>query len=360
MNILQVSILLAILLKCVTASESGVAQDVIDALGEPGFESIKRDFWMRWTDRKDLFDYVVAQKPDFIVGFIKEVGPAKEHTLAALFDKEPGKVSEVLRNIDYGDRDLIDSVRLRPEVASQPEEFLRILDMLKTERNQDNAVIECVNGLIPGKENLVAPLIEALGSRTFKHKNLKGIAIRRAFFQGIYKGVKDIVEELHEDLVITHGSYAAGLVWAWSFHQSTIFTFLLSHADQGDLANVKAEEAYAESLQFRNAIDKESKIAPPAGTRHRRSLEKTKLAINTLTKYVETGAWVQQPGSIIASYLHGEPEGGDVVEKIRQENIASSQTGQGVGTKEQQKKGKEVEKEEVEETEEQEIEEEVE
>ena len=42
MNILKYSISLAILLKCVIASESGVKEDVIEALEENGFESIKR------------------------------------------------------------------------------------------------------------------------------------------------------------------------------------------------------------------------------------------------------------------------------------------------------------------------------
>ena len=42
MNIFQLSLLLAILLKCVIASESGVREDVIKALEEDGFESIKR------------------------------------------------------------------------------------------------------------------------------------------------------------------------------------------------------------------------------------------------------------------------------------------------------------------------------
>ena len=43
MNILKYSISLTILLKCVIASESGVKGDVIEALKEEGFESIKRD-----------------------------------------------------------------------------------------------------------------------------------------------------------------------------------------------------------------------------------------------------------------------------------------------------------------------------
>ena len=42
MNILKYSIPLVILLKCVIASESGVKEDVIKALEEDGFGSIKR------------------------------------------------------------------------------------------------------------------------------------------------------------------------------------------------------------------------------------------------------------------------------------------------------------------------------
>ena len=39
-----------------------------------------------------------------------------------------------------------------------------------------------------------------------------------------------------------------------------------------------------------------------------------------------TGEWMQEPGSIIASYLLGEPEGTNVMKEIRQESAASSET----------------------------------
>ena len=96
MNIFQLSLLLAILLKCVTASESGVAQDVIEALEEPGFESIQDD-WIKWKHRKDLFDHVVTKSVEFIAGFINQVRKAKTPTLAALFLKRLDKVDQVLR-----------------------------------------------------------------------------------------------------------------------------------------------------------------------------------------------------------------------------------------------------------------------
>ena len=69
-----------------SASESNVAQDVIDALEENGFESIKRD-WRKWEHRKDLFDHVVMKSVEFIIGFINQVEKLKRPTLAALFIK---------------------------------------------------------------------------------------------------------------------------------------------------------------------------------------------------------------------------------------------------------------------------------
>src|ERR1700722_14606978 len=106
MNIFQLSLLLAILLKCVVASESGVAQDVIDALEQPGFESIKDD-WGKWIGRKDLFDHVVTRSVEFIARFINQVRKAKTPTLAALFLKRLDEVDQVLKRIKYYDEDLM-------------------------------------------------------------------------------------------------------------------------------------------------------------------------------------------------------------------------------------------------------------
>ena len=110
MDISQVSVSSANPPKCVIASESDVAQDVIDALGEEGFVSIRRDFWKHWCDRKDLFDCVVMRDIEFIIGFIKQVDYAQERILAALFVKRPGEVDKVLEKVEYNDNDLIDLI----------------------------------------------------------------------------------------------------------------------------------------------------------------------------------------------------------------------------------------------------------
>ena len=98
MNILKYSISLAILLKCVIASESGVKEDVIKAVEENGFGSIKRD-WRRWENRSDLFDYVVMKSVEFIARFINQIKDAKRPTLAALFIKRSDEVDQVLEKI---------------------------------------------------------------------------------------------------------------------------------------------------------------------------------------------------------------------------------------------------------------------
>ena len=81
MNILKYSISLVILLKCAIASESGVLkEDVIEALEEEGFESIKRD-WEKVARRNDLFDHVVTKNVEFITGFINQVEGANNALL---------------------------------------------------------------------------------------------------------------------------------------------------------------------------------------------------------------------------------------------------------------------------------------
>src|ERR1700722_6805484 len=130
MNILKASISLAILLKCVIASESGVAQDVINALEENGFESIKNDWQWKWWNRKDLFDYVVTKSVEFIAGFINQVEDLKGRTLAALFIKRSDEVDQVLKKIKYKDYDLMCLTDHRPELAESHENFFTVIDKI--------------------------------------------------------------------------------------------------------------------------------------------------------------------------------------------------------------------------------------
>ena len=142
MNILKYSILLAILLKCVIASESDVEEDVIEALEENGFVSIKSD-WVKWQNRKDLFDYVVTKSVEFIIGFINQVEDAKRRTLAALFIKRPDIVDEVLKKINYDDDDLKYLTIHRPELAESHDNFFMVIDKIKDQKIKNGLLSRC-------------------------------------------------------------------------------------------------------------------------------------------------------------------------------------------------------------------------
>ena len=167
------------------------------------------------------------------------------------------------------------------------------------------------NLFIAGKHDLVVPLVNALGTRTFNDKSLKDVAIHGAFDEGAERGNQDIVELYCEHPAVTSEEYAYGLRDSWHLGKpNQVFPFLLKQADQGDLDMAKeeyADECYAE---FRHAIDKAPKPVPPAGSRHLRPIERAiaKRAMDTLDAVYSTNMWHQEPGIIIEEYLVGEKE----------------------------------------------------
>ena len=138
----------------------------------------------------------------------------------------------------------------RPELAGSPEKFFRVLDKIKEPENQECAVRGGVDNLFKaGKHDLVVPLVNALGKRTFKSKRLKEVAIQRAFWEGAERGNQDIVELYCEHPAITSEKYAGGLYASWNNGKpNQVFQFLLEQADQGDLDMAKEKYAY-ETMQ---------------------------------------------------------------------------------------------------------------
>ena len=190
-------------------------EDVIEAVEEDGFVSIKRD-WEKWKNRNDLFDHVVTKSVEFIIGFINQVGNLKRPTLAALFIKRSDEVDQVLKKIEYNDNDLIYLTDHRPELAESHDKFFKAIDKIKDPENQEWAV-KCgvINLFNAKKHDSVIPLINALEKRQFNGRSLKNVAIQRAFYQGAWRGIKDIVEEFHEHPAITSERYADGLIDSW-------------------------------------------------------------------------------------------------------------------------------------------------
>ena len=201
--------------KCVITSENEVAQDVIDALGEKGFESIKRDFWKHWCDRKDLFDYVVMRDVEFIIEFIKQVDYAQERILAALFVKRPDEVDKVIEKVEYKDKDLFNLVSYRPEMRKSPDGLLKLVEMMEDPKYQKEIIEDGIEHLFEAKKHAsVIPLIHELVNMKSKSKELKNIAIQKAF-RGAESGIKEIVEEFYDHPAITPRDYSTAFVNAW-------------------------------------------------------------------------------------------------------------------------------------------------
>ena len=78
--------------------------------------------------------------------------------------------------------------------------------------------------------------------------------------------------------------------------------------------------SYKNKPDFCKIIDEAVETAPPEGSRHNRPVERRriKLVINTLNDVMTTGIWVQEPGTIIASYLVGEEEAANATKNINQ------------------------------------------
>ena len=289
-----------------------MAQDVIEALAENRFVNIKRN-WEKWEKRNDLFDYVVTKSVEFITKFINQIEKLKMPTLAALFIKRSDVVDEVLKKIKYSDSDLIILTYHRPELAEYHSRFFKAIDKINGLENQAEAVRSGVKNLFKAKKHAsVIPLIDALENRIFRGRKLKNVAILKAFDQGAFRGIKNIVEEFHEHPAITPKEYSYGLIRSWENDNSkkTVFPFLLAQADQGDLELTKRWKKYVRDAEFRDEIDNAVKTAPLAGIRHIRFLvrEKARLAIIVLDDITNTGIWNQGLGSIIKDYIVNEHE----------------------------------------------------
>ena len=80
----------------------------------------------------------------------------------------------------------------------------------------------------------------------------------------------------------------------------------MEQADQGDLDKAKEKYANKKYPQFRQAIDKAFKAAPPAGSRH--LLQSKRPAFWTVLASITKASDADRPGSIIKDYLLGEKE----------------------------------------------------
>ena len=320
MNLSNV-ILSLLLAKGITASVY-VNPELVKAVEEEDFERIEEECGFI-EDDDEFFDYVVKKDPDYIAKFINQTDGFKEQALAALFNKRPEMIDQVLGQIRYDDDDLLNLVYSRPALADPPENFLNVLDRITTPEKQEAAVDECIFKMVENdNEDLVIPLVDALDSRVFKSERLKDVAVPKAFTEGAYKDAECVVQELYEHPLITPGKYVDGLVESWNNGKpNPAFQFLASRADKGDLMMAKKTKWYKGDPGARKAINEAWKTARPAGTRRRRFFERVKLAADVLHEVTSSAAWYQEPGGIIASYLVGEKEWEGEMARIRSQKL---------------------------------------
>ena len=307
MNILNVFVLFAILLKCVAASGDASGVAFKEAVETGSFEWLDEN-WRDWWERGDLLDYVIEKGADFTAKLIQKAENAKDCVLAALFDKGEGMIDDVFGRIKYNDWDLRDLTYYRPELAGSPEKFFRVLDKIKESWSQEWAVQRGVYNLFKaGEHDLVATLVRALGKRTFKSDRLQKEAIQKVFYEGAWRGNQDTVKEYCEHPEITSGEYAIGLRDSWNYGKpNQVFPFLLRQADQGDLDGAKKQNKYKKYEKFRQAIDEAFKVAPPTGSRII-SVEKVQHVLAVLASIINVSD-EYGPSSIIKEYLLGETE----------------------------------------------------
>ena len=264
---------------------------------------------------------MIAKGAVVTVWFIQNVGDAKRRVLAALFDKgEEGMIDEVLGRINYDDGDLCYLTKYRPELAGSPEKFFRVLDKIKESGNAREAVRWGVRNLFrAGKHDLVVPLMNALGKRTFKSKRLKEEAIQRAFYEGARRGNQNIVEEYYEHPAITSGEYADGLYHLGTMaNQIKSFRFYWSKLTKGTWIWSKRNMRMNIYTKFRQAIDEAPKPVPPAGSRHRRLIEMAQCVLEVLAP-ITSASDPRGSGSIIASYIIDEEIWAKEIERMKME-----------------------------------------
>ena len=80
----------------------------------------------------------------------------------------------------------------RHELACSPGKFFRVLDKIKDPEVQEWAICGGVSMFKAGRHDLVVPLVNAFGKRTFKSKRLKDVAIRMHFIKELKEAIKPL------------------------------------------------------------------------------------------------------------------------------------------------------------------------
>ena len=170
--------------KCVIASVDESGDEFRKAVDAEDFEWFSQNY-SRWSTRDDLISYATAKGVDFLNKFVARTGLLGT-ILASLFNMGScgGIIQEVLKehrySVNYNVLEHLTDLRL--DLLDPPEKFLKVLDRAERPGTEEHAVVKGISNLyLKRRYDLVVPLIEALGKRTFKTVGLRDIAIQGHF-----------------------------------------------------------------------------------------------------------------------------------------------------------------------------------
>ena len=219
MDILLAVTLLAILIKCATASTSIMAE-FCEVVHKGDMDKAVELHQSIKGHSASCLNYVVATKDQkFIFEFAKQAQIERSVLLASLHRKKKPRrmIEEAFRVFKFNQSDLV-------EVASKSDLMCsdgRLIDTLgKIEKREDQKM--AIRNGVKNLFNLdhtdhakytacLDPLLEAFESQE-SLRHLKDVLSKTAFIRGSMKGIKPVVEYLYDDPAVTPGIYAQGLI----------------------------------------------------------------------------------------------------------------------------------------------------
>jgi len=310
MKILYTVTLVAIFIKCVTASgdDMSLFREVVDEGEVDKAVKLYHSVSNYYDKQPNMLDYVIDTRDrGFIFKFARKAGIRKYDFFVALHRKKASAIiEEAIEILDFSQNELVE-VASDPELMCSPGHLFNLLGKIEKQEDREDAIEGGVYWLFEGERpECIDPLLEALENNdSFRH--LKDVLIRETF--SVYACPISFMKRYYDHPAVTPKFYASGLInFGDEPTQVPIFSFLLNEADQDDLKAVKQCAWYENSSsdEFKGTIEKALLTAKPGGSRvNSRDPQRAKLAIETF----DNDSSMRVPtlvSQLIASYLVDE------------------------------------------------------
>ena len=300
MQVLRTATLVAIFIKCLTASTVDMTQ-LRESIDAGDFETVKKLCKKNWGL---LGQVVETNGSEFIVKFIKQ-SKVDSYTLSTLFRYgSKGVIEKVLEDITFSEDDLLYASSYH-ELMCWPEKFIGLLNKIPTSGGQEFAVSEGIRSLfLEERTDCIEPMLVTLEDNVFLSENLLDTAIKGIFTSGASSGNETWIQRLYDHLVITPAVYTDGVLASWRHvNHGSGFKWLLMKADKGDFRAIEERNDRArDSTSYCYAVTRASYVAKPNGTRRRIGAVKRAILEVTATPTTEL------IDEIIDSYIAGKKE----------------------------------------------------